>query len=130
MKNSGAYNLIENSTGQGGKNGWINLNNVNDKINAWYRIEEKNNYMSITRNNDVSKEIETSLSKRFNLEGGKEYSFNGKFIANRNCRIKVSIRTSNSVEVNDEDRVSYDNEFIIYEASKNDWINSKLTFIT
>lgn len=131
FENSGAYNLIENSTGQGGKNGWNNINGINDKINAWYRIEEKTTtgyYMSINRNNDTSKEIETALSKRFNLEGGQEYSFNGKFITHSNCRIKVSIRTSNTVEVNDEDSVSYDNEFIIYEASKNAWINSKLTF--
>lgn len=133
FENSGAYNLIENSTGQGGKNGWSSLNGTNDKIDGWYRIEEKTTtgyYMSINRNNDASKEIETALSKRFNLECGKEYSFNGKFITHSNCRIKVSIRTSNTVEVNDEDRVSYDNEFIIYESSKNAWINAKLTFTT
>ena len=131
FENSGAYNLIENSTGQGGNNGWTNLKGINDKINAWYRIEEKTTtgyYMSINRNNDASKAIETAISKRFNLEARKEYSFNGKFITHSNCRIKVSIRTSNNVEVNDTDRVSYDNEFIIYEASKNAWINSKLTF--
>lgn len=135
FESSGAYNLIENSTGFNKvKNGWENEVGDSSKIYAWYRANEKVStgyYMGIYRDNDTSTSIYSAISSRFNLAPNTTYTFTGKFNTHKKSKgVRVTIKTSNSIDYIQEDRVTFDNSIIIYEANENSWVNVKNTFTT